>query len=42
LIFKPVNPNPRIPNKGNVDAELVLQAMIDKDVYDKAVLVSGD
>jgi uncharacterized LabA/DUF88 family protein len=25
-----------------VDAELVLQAMIDKDVYDKAVLVSGD
>jgi len=42
LVFKPVNPNPHIPNKGNVDAELVLQAMIDKDVYDKAVLVSGD
>ena len=42
LIFKPINPNPRIPNKWNVDAELVLQAMIDKEVYDQAVLVSWD
>ena len=42
LIFKPVNPNPRGPNKGNVDAELVLQAMIDKDVYDQAVILTGD
>ena len=25
LIFKPMNPNPKVPNKGNVDAELVLQ-----------------
>jgi uncharacterized LabA/DUF88 family protein len=28
--------------KGNVDAELVLQAMIDYTKYDKAVLVTGD
>ena len=28
--------------KGNVDAELVLQAMIDYKKYDKAVLVTGD
>ena len=28
--------------KGNVDAELVLQAMIEYPNYDKAVIVSGD
>ena len=28
--------------KGNVDAELVLQAMIDMNQYDKAIIVSGD
>lgn len=28
--------------KGNCDAELVLQAMIEFDNYDKAVIVSGD
>lgn len=28
--------------KGNCDAELVLQAMIDYDEYDKALIVSGD
>jgi len=28
--------------KGNCDAELILQAMIDIDKYEKAVLVSSD
>lgn len=28
--------------KGNVDADLVLQVMIDFDKYDKAVIVSSD
>ncbi|MDP2103595.1 MAG: NYN domain-containing protein, partial [Candidatus Gracilibacteria bacterium] len=28
--------------KGNIDAELILQAMIDYDRYDKALIVSGD
>ena len=41
LIFKPtVIHEGRI--KGNCDAELVLQAMIDFDDYEKAVIVSGD
>ncbi|MDO8609172.1 MAG: NYN domain-containing protein [bacterium] len=43
LIFKPIllikNTN---HIKGNVDAELVLQAMIEYNKYDKAVIVSGD
>lgn len=43
LIFKPVVFNKsenRI--KGNCDAELVLQAMIDYAVYEKALIVTGD
>ena len=28
--------------KGNCDAELVLQAMIDYNAYEKAIIVSGD
>ena len=28
--------------KGNVDAELVLHAMIDYQTYDKALIVTGD
>jgi uncharacterized LabA/DUF88 family protein len=42
LIFKPtlVLKNGRI--KGNVDAELVLHAMIEYQNYQKAVIVSGD
>jgi len=28
--------------KGNIDADLVLQAMIDLENYDKAVIVSSD
>ena len=42
LIFKPTLPNKHGEIKGNCDAELVLQAMIDLDTYDKAVIVTGD
>ncbi len=42
LIFKPVLHLTSGKTKGNVDAELVLQAMIDYYVYEKAVLVTGD
>jgi len=42
LIFKPTFRNPAGKIKGNCDAELVLQAMIDFDDYKKAVIVSGD
>lgn len=41
MIFKPVVGNGESV-KGNVDAELVLQAMHELHNYDKAVLVSGD
>ncbi len=45
-IFKPTlelreNKN-RVKVKGNVDAELVLHAMIEYKNYDKAIIVSGD
>lgn len=42
LIFKPTLPNQKGEVKGNCDAELVLQAMIDLNEYDKAVIVTGD
>jgi uncharacterized LabA/DUF88 family protein len=42
LIFKPTKPDKDGKPKGNVDANLVLQAMIDFDKYDKAVIVSSD
>jgi len=42
LIFKPTLVYKDGSTKGNCDAELVLQAMIDIDNYNKAVLVSGD
>jgi len=45
LIFKPTlerKEQGKVVVKGNVDAELVLQAMIDWDRYDKAVIVSSD
>lgn len=44
LIFKPVVESKRSPikTKGNVDAELVLHAMIELPRYDKAIIVSGD
>ncbi|MBT4277527.1 NYN domain-containing protein [Candidatus Falkowbacteria bacterium] len=42
LIFKPMLHYKNGKIKGNCDAELVLQAMIDFDDYNKAVIVSGD
>ncbi|MEK7651500.1 MAG: NYN domain-containing protein [Patescibacteria group bacterium] len=42
LKFKPVLPNGDGGVKGNVDADLVLQAMIDFNAYEKAVIVSSD
>lgn len=42
LIFKPTFRNSDGKIKGNCDAELVLQAMIDFNNYQKAVIVSGD
>lgn len=42
LIFKPTLKYKNKKTKGNCDAELVLQAMIDYPNYDKAVIVSGD
>lgn len=42
LIFKPVIKDDNGKAKGNIDADLVLQAMIDFDKYDKAVIVSSD
>ena len=41
LIFKPIlEKGEKI--KGNCDAELVLQAMIDYSSYDKALIITGD
>ena len=42
LIFKPTLKTPDGKIKGNCDAELVLQTMIDYKKYDQAVVVSGD
>lgn len=42
LIFKPTYRNKEGMIKGNCDAELVLQAMIDLKDYDQAVIVTGD
>ena len=42
LKFKPVLPNGEDGVKGNVDADLVLQAMIDYEMYEKAIIVSSD
>lgn len=42
LVFKPVLKDCDGKAKGNVDADLVLQAMIDFPNYDKAVLVTSD
>lgn len=42
LVFKPVVPNQNGEVKGNIDADLVLQSMIDYKNYDKAVIVSSD
>lgn len=42
LIFKPILELKNGKVKGNCDAELVLQAMIDYKYYKKAIIVSGD
>ena len=42
LIFKPVLAREGVEPKGNVDADLVLHAMIQYPNYEKAVIVSSD
>ena len=42
LVFKPIVRNSDGEVKGNVDADLVLQAMIDFPDYDKAVIITSD
>jgi len=42
LIFKPTLPDKDGNVKGNIDADLVLQAMIDYENYDKAMIVTSD
>jgi len=42
LIYKEVSRDDRDNIKGNVDAELVLQTIIDIEIYNKAIIVSGD
>jgi uncharacterized LabA/DUF88 family protein len=41
-IFRPTLTYRDGKTKGNCDAELILQAMIDFNIYDKAVIVTGD
>jgi len=41
-VFRPTLTDKDGKTKGNCDAELVLQAMIDIEKYDKAVVVTGD
>jgi uncharacterized LabA/DUF88 family protein len=42
IVFKPVVQKPNGEVKGNIDAELVLKAMIELNNHDKAVIVTGD
>jgi uncharacterized LabA/DUF88 family protein len=42
LVFKPTLTLPDGKVKGNIDAELVLHAMIELNSYDKALIVTGD
>ncbi|MCD4693973.1 NYN domain-containing protein [bacterium] len=42
LIFKPTLPDDKGNIKGNVDADLVLQAMIDYNNYKRAIIVTSD
>jgi uncharacterized LabA/DUF88 family protein len=42
LKFKPTLPDGRGRIKGNVDADLVLRAMVDYEKYKKAVIVTSD
>ena len=42
LIFKPITLDDDGKAKGNCDADLVLHAILEKDNYDKAVIVTSD
>ncbi len=42
LVFKPTIPDKDGHIKGNIDADLVLQAMVDYEKYDQAVIVTSD
>jgi len=42
LVFKPTLPDKKGKVKGNVDADIVLQAMLDYKKYDKAVVIASD
>ena len=42
LVFKPTIPDADGKIKGNVDADLVLRAALEKDKYEKAVIVTSD
>ena len=42
LVFKPTIPDGSGNVKGNIDADLVLQAMIDFPNYDQAIIVTSD
>jgi len=42
LVFKPIVRREYGNIKGNVDAELVLQTMIDYEKYDKAIIITSD
>jgi len=42
LIFKPVIYSDTGNPKGNCDADLVLQTLVEKDNYDKAIIVTSD
>lgn len=42
LVFKPILKDGEGKVKGNVDADLVLQAMLDYDKYNQAIIVSSD
>lgn len=42
LVFKPTMKLPSGKPKGNVDAELIMHAMLERPNYNKAVIVAGD
>ena len=42
LVFKPTLPDKKGEVKGNVDADLVLQVMVDYKKYDKAAIITSD
>jgi uncharacterized LabA/DUF88 family protein len=42
LCFKPTIPDENGKIKGNVDADIVLRAVLERDEYDQAIIVSSD